>query len=246
MRKRNFIILICLLVAGANSCFAQRRNTPNRTANDYTTDTLRMGDYTYICDTLKHVHVTLRNIEDHPGREELCYADGTQLEEELAFSLYIETVVMTSSIDTHLQNIVNDAFSQEQVESLEGRKLRIELNISSSSGEITDVYFNFPAMTGYADIPIDVYRNMEVRFKNEICFELTELGRKLNYCLLSWTQCPSGRVEEIHNNGENDANTDNIRTDNIGTITINKGTPTTNRGTMTPIGGFGKGTTTNP
>ena len=246
MRKRNFIILICLLVAGANSCFAQRRNTPNRTANDYTTDTLRMGDYTYICDTLKHVHVTLRNIEDHPGREELCYADGVPLEEELAFSLYIETVVMTSGIDTHLQNIVNDAFSQEQVESLEGRKLRIELNISSSSGEITDVYFNFPAMTGYADIPIDVYRNMEVRFKNEICFELTDLGRKLNYCLLSWTQCPKGRVEEIHNNGENDANTDNIRTDNIGTITINKGTPTTNRGAMTPIGGFGKGTTTNP
>ena len=244
MCKINFIIVICLLV-GANNSFAQRRNIPNRTASDYTTDTLRMGDYTYICDTLKHVHVTLRNIEDHPGREDLCYADGTPLEEELAFSLYIETVVMTSSIDTHLQNIVNDAFSQEQVESLEGRKLRIELNISSSSGEITDVYFNFPAMTGYADIPIDVYRNMEVRFKNEICFELTDLGRKLNYCLLSWLQCPEGRAEALPEEETDEDDSETINT-NIGTININKGTPTTNRGTMTPIGGFGKGATTTP
>ena len=238
------IVIVSILYSVTAS--AQRRPSSVFTQSDYTTDTLKMEGYAYVCDTLKHALVTLRNIEDHPGREDLCYADGTQLEEELAFSLYIETVVMTSSIDTHLQNIVNDAFSQEQVESLEGRKLRIELNISSSSGEITDVYFNFPAMTGYADIPIDVYRNMEVRFKNEICFELTDLGRKLNYCLLSWTQCPSGRVEEIHNNGENDANTDNIRTDNIGTITINKGTLGGNSGTINPIGGFGKGTTTKP
>ena len=244
MLKRIFIIMICLLV-GANSCFAQRRNTPNRTASDYTTDTLRMGDYTYVCDTLKHIHVTLRNLEDHPGREELCYADGTPLEEELAFSLYIETVVMTSGIDTHLQQIVNDAFSQEQVKKLEGRKLQIELNISSSSGEITDVYFNFPAMTGYADIPIEVYRSMEVRFKNEICFELTELGRKLNYCLLSWRQCPKGRAEALpeEETEENDNETTNT---NIGTININQEVPTTNRGTVTTIGGVRRGTTTNP
>ena len=128
-----------------------------------------MGDYTYICDTLKHIHITLRNLEDHPGREDLCYADGTPLEEALAFSLYLETIVMTSGKDTHLQQIVNDAFSQEQVESLEGRKLRIELNISSSSGEITDVYFNFPASTGYADIPVEVYDwSVDVNLRGQI------------------------------------------------------------------------------
>ena len=218
-------------VCSIGSCFAQRRNTPNRTASDYTTDTLRMGDYTYICDTLKHIHITLRNLEDHPGREDLCYADGTPLEEALAFSLYIETIVMTSGIDTHLQQIVNDAFSQEQVESLEGRKLRIELNISSSSGEITDVYFNFPAFTGYADIPVEVYRSMEVRFKNEICFELTDLGRRLNYCLLSWLQCPEGRTEVVAEEDTEETNENEIETE------VNVATPigsAVSKGTLTP------------
>ena len=203
-----------------------------------------MGDYTYICDTLKHIHITLRNLEDHPGRDEVCYADGTPLEEALAFSLYLETIVMTSGIDTHIQQIVNDAFSQEQVESLEGRKLRIELNISSSSGEITDVYFNFPAYTGYADIPVEVYRSMEVRFKNEICFELTDLGRKLNYCLLSWLQCPKGRAEESASETEEDAdggttsgNNNSLQT-SLGGVVTDRGTAS-GGGLSTPtIGGL--------
>ena len=232
------------IVCSIGGCFAQRRNTPNRTASDYTTDTLRMGDYTYICDTLKHIHITLRNLEDHPGRDEVCYADGTPLEEALAFSLYLETIVMTSGIDTHIQQIVNDAFSQEQVESLEGRKLRIELNISSSSGEITDVYFNFPAYTGYADIPVEVYRSMEVRFKNEICFELTDLGRKLNYCLLSWLQCPKGRAEESASETEEDAdggttsgNNNSLQT-SLGGVVTDRGTAS-GGGLSTPtIGGL--------
>ena len=238
------IVIVSILYSVTAS--AQRRPSSVFTQSDYTTDTLKMEGYAYVCDTLKHTLVTLRNIEDHPGREDLCYADGTPLENELALSLHIDAFVITSSIKMHLREIVDDAFSHEQADGLEGDKLNIVFNISSNNGNVTDVYFNYPSFTEYANIPIEVYRNMEVRFKNEICFELTDLGRKLNYCLLSWTQCPSGRVEEIHNNGENDANTDNIRTDNIGTININKGTPTTNRGAMTPIGGFGKGTTTNP
>ncbi len=186
-------IIICLLCV--ENCFAQRMKSWTFTASDYTTDTLQMEGYTYICDTLKQALVTLRNIEDHPGREDLCYADGTPLEAELATSLHLEAVVITSGVDAHIQSIVNDAFSQQQAEQLDGSKLQIVLNISSSSGEVTDVYFNFLAWNGYAKIPIEVYRNMEVRFKSEICFELTDLGRQLNYCLLSWRQCPIGRQE---------------------------------------------------
>ncbi|MBR5830925.1 MAG: DUF5043 domain-containing protein [Tidjanibacter sp.] len=112
---------------------------------------------------------------------------------------------MSESRNRHLHNIVDEAFSQEQAESLDGRPLHIVLNISSSSGEITDVYFNYLAYDGYADIPIEVYRNMELRFKNEIFFELTDLGRNLNYCLLSWRQCPRGREDsglEVPEDGE--------------------------------------------
>ena len=237
------IVIVSILYSVTAS--AQRRPSSVFTQSDYTTDTLKMEGYAYVCDTLKHTLVTLRNIEDHPGREDLCYADGTPLENELALSLHIDAFVITSSIKMHLREIVDDAFSHEQADGLEGDKLNIVFNISSNNGNVTDVYFNYPSFTEYANIPIEVYRNMEVRFKNEICFELTELGRKLNYCLLSWTQCPSGRVEALPEEETDEDDSETINT-NIGTININKGTPTTNRGTMTPIGGFGKGTTTNP
>ena len=243
--KWKFLTIVIVSILYSVTTSAQRRPSMVFTESDYTTDTLKMEGYTYVCDTLKHALVTLRNIEDHPGREDLCYADGTPLENELALSLHIDAFVITSSIKMHLRKIVDDAFSQEQVDCLDENTLNIVLNISSDSGEVTDVYFNYPSFTEYTNIPIEVYRNMEVRFKNEICFELTDLGRKLNYCLLSWRQCPEGRAEALpkEDTEEDDNETTNT---NIGTINFNKDVPTTNRGTVTTIGGLNKGTTTNP
>lgn len=243
--KWKFLTIVIVSILCSVTTSAQRRPSMVFTESDYTTDTLKMEGYTYVCDTLKHALVTLRNIEDHPGREDLCYADGTPLENELALSLHIDAFVITSSIKMHLRKIVDDAFSHEQADGLEGDKLNIVFNISSNNGNVTDVYFNYPSFTEYANIPIEVYRNMEVRFKNEICFELTDLGRKLNYCLLSWRQCPEGRAEALPEEETDEDDSETINT-NIGTININKGTPTTNRGTLTPIGGVSRGTTTNP
>ena len=225
---KRFLIHIVLLLGGIDGCFAQRMESRTFTASDYTTDTLQMEDYTYICDTLKHTRITLRNITDHPGREELCYSDGTPLESELATSRWIDALVMSESRNRHLHNIVDEAFSQMQAESLDGRPLHIVLNISSSSGEITDVYFNYLAYDGYADIPIEVYRNMELRFKNEIFFELTDLGRKLNYCLLSWRQCPRGREEsglEVPEDGEKLTMPDGKLGDAVGSLGGSIGLP---------------------
>lgn len=188
----------CLLICGIpGQSFAQRYYSHFTTEKDYRSDTLRMGDYTYISDTLKRSKVILRNIEDHPGRGEVCYADGTPLEPEIESDLHMRSVHINSDIDTRLKSIVDDAFSKEQAENLNGQKMRIELNIAPIDGQITDVYFNYITISEYVDIPIEVYRNMEVRFKNEVHFTPTELGSKLNYCLLSWVQCPKGRTNGI-------------------------------------------------
>lgn len=192
--KLSFCLLICSI---PGQSFAQRYYNHFTTEKDYRSDTLRMGDYTYICDTLKGYRVTLRNIEDHPGRGEVCYADGTPLEPEIESDLHMRSVHITSDIDTRLKSIVDDAFSKEQAESLNGQRMHIVLNISPIDGQITDVYFNYITISEYADIPIEVYRDMEVRFKNEVHFTPTELGSKLNYCLLSWVQCPNGRINGI-------------------------------------------------
>ncbi len=214
MKNFNWIITIvfCALIAtSSEKCFAQRMYISTTDA-DYKSDTLRMDGYTYICDTLRGAKITLRNIDNHPGRGEVRYADGTALEADLATSMYIDAFALTNDIRTKLRRIVDEAFSKEQVERLNERlPIRIELNISSSSGKVTDVYFNYISLSGYTNIPIETYRDMELRFKEEISFTLTKLGRKLNYCLLSWSQHPKGREE--------------------GTLTINSGAltlPTTN------------------
>ena len=46
----------------------------------------------------------------------------------------------------------------------------------------------------YRSIPISVFRAIELQLKEQIVFELTEEGRRLNYCYLAWTQCPTGYV----------------------------------------------------
>ena len=69
----------------------------------------------------------------------------------------------------------------------------IFIDVSSSDGTVTDVYFSFSTNDYYAQIPPEVYREMELRFKNEIQVELTNEGRKVDHCSLAWLQCPKGR-----------------------------------------------------
>ena len=149
----------------------------------------------------------------------------------------INAVIITDELGDLMWSIVDDAFTKEQAASFGKWGLGITLNISSTTGRITDVYFEYISLSNYTKIPVDVYRGIELRLKNEVVFTLTEEGKRLTYCYLGWSQTPKGKAET--NNGD-------TRIDNIGTINFNKGIPTTNRGTMTPIVGFGKGTTTNP
>ena len=233
MRIKRIIILLILCFL-CLSVFAQRDTAYSHLR--LVSDTLRMDGYTYVCDTIGTTRVNLYSADNHPGREEIAYKDGTDIPFEKLLHDDIDAFVITDELDRLMWSIVDDAFTKEQVASFGKWKLGITLNISSTTGRITDVYFEYVNLSDYTKIPVDVYRNIELRLKNEVVFTLTEEGKRLTYCYLGWSQTPKGKAET--NNGD-------TRIDNIGTININKGAPTTNRGTMTPIGGFGKGTTTN-
>ena len=212
--KRLFFLIIILCCC--HNIFAQRYYSMFN-EEDYKSDTIEMNDYTYVCDTLLNYGINIYNITNHPGREDIYYKDGSPITQD------VDIIDYSYSANLSLHNIIDEGFTQEQVKLIDGKRLIVLIDISSTDGSITDVYFTFFKDTYYAQLPIEVFRAMELRFKNEVQFELTEEGKKMTHYSLSWSQCPKGRVEEIHNNGENDANTDNIRTDNIGTITINMG-----------------------
>ncbi|MBR2628053.1 MAG: DUF5043 domain-containing protein [Tidjanibacter sp.] len=180
-----------LLLVNVFSLVAQR-NYERHTPSDYKSDTLHMADYTYVADTLGAYHVLLHNITNHIGRGEIAYKDGSPLNLEHPWELP-DFVVMTDAVADYMYRAVDDAFSVQQADSLEGKKMSIVLNISSTNGYVTDVYFKFPSFYYYTKIPVSVFREIEVKLK-QLVFELTDEGRRLTYCHLSWTQCPTGYV----------------------------------------------------
>ena len=195
--KRKIILIIVLLTS--QLLYAQR-DYDFFDQQDYTSDTLCMNGYTYVCDTLLlFKDICIYNIENHPGREmNICYKDGSPIKIESIDDLFsgrITEVVLDSNIRRKMYDIVDFGFSKEQALSVFPQKFDIVLNISSTDGTITDVYFWYKNKSKYIDVPLDVFRQLELALKNQVVFELTEEGRKMNYVYLQWSQCPQGRIE---------------------------------------------------
>ena len=83
-------------------------------------------------------------------------------------------------------SIINNAFSLDQKLSVSDRLLNIAIYINSTTGRITDVEFSFIKRGPFAQIPLSVFREIEVKLKEEIYFTLTEAGRNVNYVFLGW------------------------------------------------------------
>ena len=189
------ILLILLIFCPISNVFAQR-DYSIFTPADFRSDTLHMDGYSYVCDTLRGFRVYLFNLESNGVDIKNTYKDGTPL--PLNPWDMKDQVVIDENIATKTLDILNDSFSNEQRGFINGDRLDIVVNVSSNTGEITDVYFSFSAKSKYTVIPVSVFRNMETRLKNEVVFELTEEGRSLTFCSIMWWEKPMADDETIH------------------------------------------------
>ena len=194
------LINICILLCICTNSVCAQRDYDFFKPEDYASDTLRMDGYTYVCDTLVlFKDICIYNAENHPGRSmNLNYKDGSPIKIESIDDLFFggkPEVVLNDNTSRKLFNIIDCGFSKEQALIVFPKTLDIVLNISSSDGTITDVYFWYQQESKYTEIPLDVFRQIELSLKNEVVFELTEEGRRMNYCYLSWSQVPKGRIE---------------------------------------------------
>ena len=57
-----------------------------------------------------------------------------------------------------------------------------------------EVNFNFFTFEPYAKVPLHVYREIEVKLKEQIHFKPIEEGKQLNYIMLAWMQKPQGET----------------------------------------------------
>ncbi len=162
--------------------------------NQYKSDTLYMVDYFYVADTLQG-WVNVHNMTNSVDKGFVRFADTGKIagfgESGFGTPKYLR---IYEDLQRRMVSIVDNAFTIEQANSVGEEELFVILYISSTTGEITDVYFEYGTDSGFTSIPVNVYRTIELQLKEQIVFELTEEGRRLNYCYLAWTQCPTGYV----------------------------------------------------
>jgi hypothetical protein len=90
--------------------------------------------------------------------------------------------------ETKCEQIVNSAFSATERQRVKGRDFGIFMYISSDTGKVTEVKFNFTTASPFATIPVSVYRKIEIDLKNNIWFTPTADGKKLNFICCFWRQ----------------------------------------------------------
>ena len=213
--------MILLIFCPISNVFAQR-DYSIFTPADFRSDTLHMDGYSYVCDTLRGFRVYLFNLESNGVDIKNTYKDGTPL--PLNPWDMKDQVVIDENIATKTLDILNDSFSNEQRGFINGDRLDIVVNVSSNTGEITDVYFSFSAKSKYTVVPVSVFRNMETRLKNEVVFELTEEGRSLTFCSIRWREKPMADDETIHtpnlpfDGGGGSGGEGNVQTGPVGSI----------------------------
>jgi len=86
------------------------------------------------------------------------------------------------------ERIVNDAFSAAERSRIQpGQVLRIAMFICPQTGRVMEVRFGFSNRSGYATIPVDTFRRIELALREQIRFTPTADGRRLNYIFRTWS-----------------------------------------------------------
>lgn len=192
--KKQFIIIVILtccqyqgMAQRFYDCFSP---------DDYKSDTLQMEGYSYICDTLLGASIGYYNIENNPEKGVIKYKNGQYLCED-GLEDYLDDVY-TFSREKYLlcRTIIDNGFSSEQVSTFKNIKLEVRLFFSTQDGSVTDVYFNMPANSPYCNIPIDVFRAIELLLKENIYVKLGPKADEVTHISFAWRQCPVGPHQE--------------------------------------------------
>lgn len=176
MKRMIFIFIgwLCML-----STFAQ--------TNYYTeSETFNEDGYIYQIDVLSSGFVELYNQDNQwIGSYPMYKSNGTTfVQPEYG---YIDLYDDDSWLDSEkkMETIVWNALTISEREMVKGDELNIILHINSTTGKVDDVMFTFVTWESFAKIPVSTYRNIELQIKEQLLYNLTDDGKKLNY-IYTW------------------------------------------------------------
>ena len=174
---KRFVLFIAISIVCASVCVAQ--------TNYYKVDkTLYENGYTYQCDVNeKSQRVRLYNVEN-----KLTYVD--QIVKSTGKPIPLDECAASFEDDNwtkdRCRTIIKSAFSSDDKKRLKGYGLYVAMYISSETGKITEVDFDFVTFNPLATIPVSVYRQIETQLKENVWFTPTEYGKGLNYIYIGW------------------------------------------------------------
>lgn len=184
MKTKQYIYIIAAAIAvwfGVDDTKAQGYYFPG--------DTIRGSGFTYICETpwaeegvlviTFPDNIRLRNINNvftGIGQRK----DGVLLSplEDLP-KFYIDD----NDAFKKFHNIINSVLSTTEKNNAKGSEymLFVDLFISPTTGKIVDVEFNTHIDDGFAKIAPEKYYQMETMLKQQVTYQINDIGRRYNY-----------------------------------------------------------------
>lgn len=181
--KRIILLLLCVVLA--QNVFSQTNYYPNSSGS------IPKNGYTY-----KYTPTRLGNVSKELYNSDAVYYGVTKIARlDGRAESYEEKINSKSGIDSgskghnYIDNLIKSKFSEEQINRIkqDGFGLMIKLTINSATGEIADVVFTFPGFSNFKEIPVEVFRSIELALKRELEFTMNDRGRQYNYGMIVWT-----------------------------------------------------------
>ena len=159
------------------------------------TTTFDVDGYTYQCDVDDGSQfVTLYNKENKLTYENIIYkATGKTYIGSWNSKVIEHDRLMSQQADF----IVDQAFTKTMADEIGEPELTITMLLNPDTGKVMEVNFNFCTFEPYAKVPLHIYREIEVKLKEQIHFKPGEVGKQLNYIMLAWNQKPRGKLSPI-------------------------------------------------
>ncbi|MCC8018241.1 MAG: DUF5043 domain-containing protein [Rikenellaceae bacterium] len=136
--------------------------------------------FVYQCDNIDG-DITLYNANSRFVYHEWTYKDGSKPEDEILRG-FKNTIDFDDKSYEGLFTIVRNGFDEAQKATIGNRSLYVMAYIDPATGKIADVEFAFFDEDPFAEIPVEVYYNIEQQLKQQQVYKITDVGRQLNYC----------------------------------------------------------------
>lgn len=153
--------------------------------NISTIDMINGDGYTYIKETKKSQSVRLYDKENKYANVPLVYKNTGESPD---YDLQESRVKDDDWTSLRSEHIVNTILKRNYKQTVLGSKLGIGIYIDSATGKVIGVDYRFLETSPLAEVPISVFREIELRMKDEIHFTLTDTGRQYNYLYFGWIQ----------------------------------------------------------